>query len=123
MALGRERNNPLRLFGRRLLATLLAILVISALWAVWDIYRKNGEAARLRAEAEGRLTELKQQQSKLEADLRELQTRRGMEAALRQQYAVAGAGEGLIVIVEPDRPTGRHASSSPWQWITNMFHW
>lgn len=103
--------------------TFLAILVISALWGVWDIYRKNTEAARLRTEAEGRLAELTTQASRLETDLMALQTRRGMEAALRQQYAVAGAGEGLIVIVEPDKPQFTHASSTPWGWIANMFRW
>lgn len=123
MAFFRERNNPLRLLGKRLFIALLATLVISAAWGVWDIYRKNRESARLRAEAEGRLAELEVQQSKLELDLAELQTQRGMEAALRQQYAVAGRGEGLIVIVEPDKPKLQTASSSPWEWIAKMFRW
>ena len=68
-------------------------------------------------------SELESQQTKLQKDLEDLETSRGMEAALRQQYAVAGAGEGLIVIVEPDKPISRQASSSPWQWIAKIFHW
>lgn len=123
MAFFRERNDPLRLLGRRLLLALLAMLVISAAWGVWNIYRKNAEAARLRTKAEARLADLTAQQSKLETTLASLQTKRGVEAVLRQQYAVAGVGEGLIVIVEPDRPKSTQASTTPWQWITKLFLW
>ena len=81
------------------------------------------EATQLRAEAEGRLADLESQQAKLEGDIEELETNRGMEAALRQQYAVAGAGEGLIVIVESEKASTRQASSTPLGWIAKMFHW
>ena len=123
MAFFRERNDPIRILGRRILLILLAMLVVSALWALWDIFRKNMEATQLRAAAEGRLAELESQQVKLEADIEDLQTKRVMEAALRGQYAVAGAGEGLIVIVEPARSSVRQASSTSWGWIARMFHW
>ena len=123
MAFFRERNDPIRILGRRILLILLAMLVVSALWALWDIFRKNMEATQLRAEAEGRLADLESQQAKLEADIEELETNRGMEAALRQQYAVAGAGEGLIVIVESDKTSTRQASSTPLGWIAKLFHW
>ena len=123
MAFFRERNDPIRILGRRILLIFLAMLVVSALWALWDIFRKNMEATQLRAEAEGRLADLESQQAKLEADIEELETNRGMEAALRQQYAVAGAGEGLIVIVESDKTSTRQASSTPLGWIAKLFHW
>ena len=123
MAFFRERNDPIRILGRRILLILLAMLVVSALWALWDIFRKNMEATQLRAEAEGRLADLESQQAKLEADIEELETNRGMEAALRQQYAVAGAGEGLIIIVESDKTSTRQASSTPLGWIAKLFHW
>ena len=123
MAFFRERNDPIRILGRRILLIFLAMLVVSALWALWDIFRKNMEATQLRAEAEGRLADLESQQAKLEADIEELETNRGMEAALRQQYAVAGAGEGLIIIVESDKTSTRQASSTPLGWIAKLFHW
>jgi len=123
MALFRERNDPLRILGRRILLVLLSLFLISVTWALWDIYRKNGEAARLRAEAEGRLADLEEEHRRLEMDIANLETTRGREATLREQYALARAGEGLIVIVEPDRTEETQASPSPWGWIAKMFHW
>ena len=123
MAFFRERNDPIRILGRRILLICLTLFVASAMWALWDIFRKNAEATQLRAAAEGRLAEMESQQAKLEADIEDLQTKRGMEAALRGQYAVAGAGEGLIVIVETARSSVRQASSTSWGWISRIFHW
>jgi cell division protein FtsB len=121
MAALRERYDPLRLMGRRLLIALLGVLVISVLWGVWNIYRKNVEASQLRAQAQGQLADLQGRQTKLQADYDKLKTDRGMEEALRQQYAVGAAGEGLIVIVEPQTPKPLHATSSIMQWIKNVF--
>src|SRR4051812_1928105 len=97
----RGSNDPLRLMWRRLLIALLSIVVISVMWGVWDIYRKNSEAGRLRSEAEARLKDVQTQEAKLQSDYKKLSTSRGMEEALREQYAVAAEGESMVVIVEP----------------------
>lgn len=117
----RERNDPLRLMGRRLLLAALAIIVISASWGVWNIYRKERESARLNTEAQARLADLQKRQTQLQADYDTLQTARGQEEALRQQYALGKRGEGLIVIVEPPKPAPIQATSSIMQWLKDIF--
>ncbi len=46
------------------------------------------------------LEDFAQRHSQLTGDIASLQTSRGMEEVLREQYALAARGEGLIVIVD-----------------------
>lgn len=107
--------------GRRLILAALGVMVLSLSWGVWNIYRKDQESARLNGEAQAQLADLKERQSKLETDLGSLQTDRGMEAALRAQYALGKPGEGLVVIVEPEKPAPLEATSSVMQWLKDIF--
>ncbi len=107
--------------GRRLILAALALAVVSASWGVWNIYRKDRESSRLNREAQAQLADLKARQTKLETDLGKLQTGRGVEEALRQQYAVGKHGEGLIVIVEPQVAAPVEATSSVMQWLKDIF--
>jgi len=117
----RGRNDPLRLAGRRLILAALAVLVAGLAWGVWNIYRKDRESARLNGEAQAQLADVRERQAKLSADLAGLQTDRGREAALREQYAMGRQGEGLIVIVEPEKPAPVQATSSILQWLKDIF--
>lgn len=123
MATFRGSSDPLRLMWRRIIAAFLALLCVSVAWAVWNIYRKDKEAAALRAEAQARLSDMQAQETKLESDYSRLSTGRGLEEALRDQYAVAAQGENMVVIVEPDKPQPVEATSTAWNWISKVFHW
>jgi cell division protein FtsB len=115
------RNEPLRLFGRRLLLLALVILVGSAAFETWSVFQKERESARLDKEAQAELAELKDRQARLQNDYDSLQTNRGVEAALRDQYAMGKAGEGMVVIVEPQQPAPVEATTSLSQWFADMF--
>ena len=117
----RERSGPLRIMGRRLILTALAVIVVSASWGVWNIYRKERESARLNTEAQAHLTDLPKRQAQLQSDYDTLQTDRGKEAALRAEYTMGKQGEGLIVIVEPPKPAPVQATSSVMQWLKDIF--
>ena len=120
MAAIRDRNDPLRIMGRRLILAALTILVLSALWTVWNVYRKSSESARLNIEAQARLLDLQQRQALLQSDLDKLQTERGMEEALRAEYGMGKAGEGMVVIVEPPTSTPVAATSSMNSWLKEI---
>ncbi len=107
--------------GRRLILAALVIVVVSASWGVWSIYRKDQESARLNREAQAQLADLKARQTTLETDLGKLQTDRGMEEALREQYGVGKPGEGLVVIVAPQVAAPVQATSSMMQWLKDIF--
>ncbi len=121
MATIRERHDPLRLTGRRILLAFLLLLVLSAAAQTWNIYRKERESAVLNEDAQAQLADIKQQQAQLQSDYSTLQSSRGMEAALRDQYGLGKTGEGMIVIVEPAKSIPMQATSSMMQWLQNVF--
>lgn len=121
MAAIRERHDPLRLTGRRLLLVLLFLVVVSAVAQTWSIYGKERESALLDHEAEVKLAALQAQQAQLQSDYSALQSSRGLEAALRQQYGLGKTGEGMIVIVEPQESAPVEASSSIIEWLRGVW--
>ena len=117
MAISDRRRNAVRLLWRRLGIAALFILVLIAISGVWNVYQKESESRSLRQEAEKQYSTLSKQQTQLEADIADLQTERGKEATLRQQYAVGKQGEKLIVIVDPKPEPTVRASSTIMQWV------
>src|SRR3989338_8600795 len=95
-----QRNNATKLFLRRLGLLGLLLLVTVGAFGVWGVYQKEQESAALRAQAEGDRADLVERQAQLGSDITKLKTDRGMEEALREQYALAEKGEGLIIIVD-----------------------
>ena len=123
MAAIRQRNDPVRLFGRRLMLLALLILVFAIAWGVWNARQKEQESGSLRAQAQRQLNDLTERQVQLNADIANLQTERGKEEVLREQYALAAEGEGLIVIVDQPASKQTQASSTMLDKIKHAFSW
>ncbi len=119
----RQRNDPVRLFGRRVVLALVVALVVFAGFSLWSAYEKERESAALRIEAEIQLADLATRRQQLDKDIASLQSQRGMEELLREQYSLAREGEGLIVIVEPQAATVTEATSTMMQKIRGVFGW
>ncbi|MDO8552597.1 MAG: septum formation initiator family protein [bacterium] len=118
-----QRRDPVRLFGKRLLLIVLFLIVTVAISGVWKAYRKEQESLALRKEAEVQLADLTQRKAQLEADIAKLNTPRGMEDALREQYLLAKTGENLIIIVDPPTPAPIEATSSVMNWFRTKLKW
>ncbi|OGG58477.1 hypothetical protein A3C86_04795 [Candidatus Kaiserbacteria bacterium RIFCSPHIGHO2_02_FULL_49_16] len=118
-----QRRDPLRLLGKRLLLILLFVLVIIAISGVWKAYRKEQESLSLRQEAEIQLADIAKRRAQLEADIAKLNTTRGMEEALREQYRLAKTGEHLIIIVDSPTPAPIVATSSVMEWFQKTLNW
>jgi len=118
-----QRQNAARLFLRRL--TLLALLGLVFLGAssVLDVYSKERESKKLRLQAETERADLLLRQTQLELDIAQLRTDRGLEEALREQFALAEWGERLIVIVDPPTPELIRATSTIREWFKKAFWW
>ena len=125
MATLRERRNPARLFMRRLAIFGLCIGVIAGASGVWSTYQKEQASALLKEEAQTQLKSLSQEQDQLTASIGQLETKRGKEEALREQYGMAQPGENEIVIVDPASSSAPTAptSTSFAQWIKSAFPW
>jgi len=118
-----QRNKATRLFLRRLGLLGLFLLVVVGTFGVWGVYRKEQESAALRAQAEGEKAELVQRQTQLGSDIAKLKTARGMEEALREQYALAEQGERLIVIVDAPTSAPVAATTTIFEKIKQAFSW
>jgi cell division protein FtsB len=109
---------------RRLMLVGLFILVIIAASGVWNIFQKDQQSIVLKRQAQAQLADLSTQQDQLNASIAELETERGKEAALRQQYSVGDPGEGMVMIVEPATSAPAVATSTSFQkWVHNTFSW
>ncbi|HTR18890.1 MAG TPA: hypothetical protein VMH91_02835 [Candidatus Paceibacterota bacterium] len=96
----RPRNDPTRLLWRRLRLFGLFVLVVFVGAGVWNSWQKEKQSSALNRESQAALADLSSQESQLQGNITELQSERGKEAALRQQYAVGKQGEDMIVIVD-----------------------
>ena len=101
----------------------LLVLTVAVAWGVWKAYQKERESGILRAEAELQLADFTDRQTQLTNDIASLQTNRGMEEVLREQYALAARGEGLIVIVEQPEATPLEATTTVFERIKRAFRW
>ena len=123
MAAIKPRNDPVRLFWRRLLTLGVLILVLFGLWAVADIYMKERESSDLREQSEAQLNDLETRQDALNARIAALQTERGQEAALRDAYQVGKPGEGAITIVDKPASTSPVYGEDKRSWWQKIFWW
>lgn len=101
MAIVGKRSDPVRLFARRLALLALLLIVIGALSALWDVYKKEKGSRLLKDQAEAQLYNLSMQEDHLSNEIARLETARGQEELLRANYEMAKEGENVIMIIEP----------------------
>ena len=101
----------------------LFVLFAGASLSVWRVYQKDKESAILRTEAQLQLQDLTGRQDQLETDIAKLKTDRGVEEQLRQQFALAAAGEHMIVIVDPPAPVPIQATTTLMDRIKKALRW
>lgn len=119
-----QKADPVRLFWRRVLLVVLLALVLFGISGVWRIYKRERESAVLHQSSTAHLADLTRREAQLRADIANLDTDRGREAALRQQYQMGKPGEGMIIIVNPPTPAPVAPTSTPLvQWFKDLFPW
>ena len=124
MVVNRQRYDPVRLLGRRVLLLFLFVLVVFVGMGVWNIYWKEQESIALKTQAQLQLADLAQRQGQLQARIADLETERGKEEALREQYAMGKNGEQLIIITSTEKPPASVATTTPLQrWVHRTFPW
>ena len=118
---------PRRRF-RDLLYTRLAVLVLlilglGLLRSVYLTWRRERLSDSRRQTVLDQLTALEGRQSQLTADLDLLQTERGVEAKIRQQFSVAKEGEKVLNVILPlaTSSTSTESSLPWWQPIRDLF--
>lgn len=88
------------------------------------MYGKSAETATARAAAEMRLEELNERKRVLEASIADMRSDRGVEAQLREQYALGKEGEGLVIVVEDAQKAPVPKSGFPTlSWLWSVWPW
>lgn len=101
---------------------LVGALVVAAFWLIsliWGLAGKAKVAVGQETEAKHQYQMLEARKRVLEANLAELDTPRGKDAAIRTAFGVAKAGEELIVVVPREATT---STSTPGFWA-RWFGW
>lgn len=83
---------------------LIGFLLLVLFWIaslIWGIAGKTHIAISQANDAKQRYTALESRKASLEANLAQLETVRGQEAAIRTSFGVARPGEEVIVVVPP----------------------
>lgn len=94
------------------------VLIIVILWLsvmLFNIFQKEEIARHAADDARRELAALQIREETLAANVADLDTDRGQEAALRETYGVARPGEEVIIVVEP--PAEKPLEELPW-WNT-----
>jgi cell division protein FtsB len=118
-----KKNDPVQLFRRRIGLLVLLTLVVIGASSVWGVFWKERESRALRNEAQMQLKDLQEQDAHLKSEIDRLQTARGKEAALRENYEMGKYGEKMIVIVDPATPQPIQASSTWQRWMQKLLPW
>ncbi|HVX90708.1 MAG TPA: hypothetical protein VHC20_03660 [Candidatus Paceibacterota bacterium] len=105
--------------------TVAGLLAIGIVWfgfLTWNIFAKEERARHDVADAGAELAALDARQTTLKADLDELNTPRGQEAALRDTEGVARPGEHVIIVVPPTATTSSTTTLPWWQKVLDWLY-
>lgn len=104
-----------------LLGVMVVVLGI-LFWGVWGVWGKYDEAKEKKAALANEYQGILEREDLLRTKLSRLSTPRGMEEEIRSKFQVARAGEGVLVLVNPE---GDVATTTPpqsvWDRILDFF--
>lgn len=104
-----KRQTMSRVYSRAVLLGLLIVILFIGK-GVYDIYGRERQSAKLRAEAEGKMRELEAQKANLTREVEKLGSEAGVEEKIRSKFNVAKPGENVVLIVNDATTT---ATSTP----------
>ncbi len=112
----KKRNAWFKLVLSKLSVIILFAILIVVVQGTWSVYKKARFANENRQQAEAQSQELAERTEALTVELDRLQTDRGREEVLRQQFDVGHEGEHLIVLVDAPHQEVPPAPKQPTLW-------
>jgi cell division protein FtsB len=89
---------------RRFVFFVLVIFSAIVVMSIISLYPKSRDAIQNRNQAKAELENLNNKELELRMKIESLNTAEGQEEALRGKYHVADEGEGVVVIIEEEKP-------------------
>ena len=119
----REKRKFARALESKPFLILLGILIVFSLWSLFGFWQKLAETVKKREMASEKVSALKENKVKLEADISKLQSDRGIEQVLRENYGLSKEGEGVIVVVEDQNKNleSKNQKGGFWSFWQNWF--
>ncbi len=106
-----EKRKLRNLLFTRVTAGILLVAAGLLFWSAYGRFTAEQETREKRAESFTELNRLKERAAALESKVERMESERGMEEEIREQFDVAKEGEQVVVIV--DEHDDRNASSEP----------
>lgn len=100
----------------------IGVLLVVVAWLsylIWNLGEKALVAVSEEKQIKAQYTELEARRTSLQANLDNLGTARGQDAAIRQAFGVAKPGEEVIVIVPPVAAS----TTPPESWWQKVLDW
>ncbi len=107
----------------KLVLTLLFILLLLFAWNVFGLIGKLEDTYKNRKSEEAKITDLEKRKAQLSSDIEKLNTDKGKEEVIRQNFGLAKEGEQLIVIVDDKNKTASvpQPENGFLSWLKNIF--
>ncbi|MFA6536284.1 MAG: hypothetical protein WC250_02675 [Candidatus Paceibacterota bacterium] len=118
-----ERRKIKRLIYSQLTLVVLILFFLLLVKATWGVYEKNKLSANKLTETEKEYNSLQLRRSELGVKVNSLETESGVEAAIREKFPVAKAGEKVVFIVDQSatNSSSEAKSSGFWSWLVGLF--
>jgi len=108
----KRKNKGIQKIYLKVIIVILAVLVLFAGNATWNLYLKYSEAKFNREIAQKELEKLQKREQDLLTELNKLSNDRGVEEELRKKFGIVREGEEVVVIVEAPEGSGTENSNA-----------
>lgn len=118
-----QRGTLRRIAESKPALAVLAGIMIFSMWNLAVFWRKMNETEKNRELAAERATALEESKKHLEAQVGKLQTERGVEEVLREDFGLTREGEGVIIVVEDESEKKglEDENKGFWGWVRGIF--
>ncbi len=123
----KRKNKGIRKIYLKVIIVVLAVLVLFAGNATWNLYLKYREAKFNRDITQNELKKLQKREKAILLELNKLNTDRGVEGELRKKFGIVKKGENVIVVINPksDKTSSgkdiKKQNFSLWSKFLNLF--
>lgn len=102
---------------------LLGIIIIVFAWSVFGLVGKMQETIKNKKMGEDKVQELQKEKEKLSAEINKLQTEKGIEENIRENYDVVKDGEGMVVVVEDKNLPETQSENKSTNLFSKIINW
>ncbi len=119
-----EKNKFKRFIRSKPVLVLLAILVIVFTWNIINLAGKLQETYKNKKIEQEKISDLEKRKEKLTSDIEKLNTDKGKEEVIRENFGMVKEGENVIVIIDDKNKTENQPSNENkgfFSFLKNLF--